>query len=210
MITDLENEINQVEDLDPGFKFRVLRDKARNHSILCQITESQKYFQLAEDVLPKKNREMNVKYAKLMYLKGLASKRISHEAATEALEESLKLFAGVLSTQQSYHITMVLFELAGVSKKQKLYDDASDLYQEGGKYLPIYLNDPMYGEFAGKNHPMMQQYYILISDLATSQENPEIESQALKDYVNIVENANRVQHREKKSIFLIESKFLLL
>ena len=30
------------------------------------------------------------------------------------------------------------------------------MYQEGGKFIKSYFTDPVYGEFQGEKHPLMQ------------------------------------------------------
>ena len=83
-------KINKIEpQSDHYLKFRILRDKGRVLAILNRMPESMVCFQEAEDLLGE-TKNNNIKYAKLMYLKGLASKRISAKVSTELFEKSLE------------------------------------------------------------------------------------------------------------------------
>ena len=61
-------------------KFRVLRDKARVLAILNRMPLALESFESAEAILGE-TKESNIKYPKLIYLKGLASKRISADVS---------------------------------------------------------------------------------------------------------------------------------
>jgi hypothetical protein len=54
-------------------------------------------FDKAEEILGS-TKNNNVKFAKLIYLRGLASKRISVEKSMEKFEEALMLFSKILKT----------------------------------------------------------------------------------------------------------------
>lgn len=85
LIVTLENKIYLIgDDFDKIFKFRVTRDKARALAISNRIDESMESFDKAENML--NHNKKNVKYGKCVYLRGLASKRISSEVAIERFE----------------------------------------------------------------------------------------------------------------------------
>jgi len=40
------------------------------------------------------------------------------------------------------------------------------MYREGGKFLSSYLDDKeLYGGSSGENHPLMQQFYLMMFEL---------------------------------------------
>ena len=85
LIVTLENKIYLIGDnFEKEFKFRVMRDKARALAISNRVDESMESFDKAENML--NCNKKNVKYGKCLYLRGLASKRISNEAAIERFE----------------------------------------------------------------------------------------------------------------------------
>ena len=61
------------------------------------MNESMQCFEDAEELLGE-TKNNNIKLPKLIYLKGLASKRISAEKSMERFEESSMLFSKLLKT----------------------------------------------------------------------------------------------------------------
>jgi len=61
---------------------RLHRDIARANATLHRMKESIDYFDQAIGYFPEDSHQ-NIKYGKLLYVKGLASKRISAEKAIE-------------------------------------------------------------------------------------------------------------------------------
>ena len=91
----------ESEDIqDEGLKFRIVRDHARVLSILNRVDEAIATFDRAEKLL-NENKLKSLKYGKLVFLKGLASKRISCEKALEVFTESLEIFENILKTENS-------------------------------------------------------------------------------------------------------------
>jgi hypothetical protein len=88
-------------------QFRILRDKGRILAILNRMTASIQSFDSATSLLP----PTSIKLAKLLYLKGLASKRISSSVSIGLFEESLAKFSQILGTTQNYFITQAIFEI---------------------------------------------------------------------------------------------------
>ena len=43
-----------------------------------------------------------------------------------------------------------------IQKKEQKFDEAQMMYQEGGKFIKDYFNDPIYGDFLAEKHPLMQ------------------------------------------------------
>ena len=85
LIHTLENKVYLVgDDFERDFKFRVTRDKARALAISNRVDEAMESFDKAETML--EHNKKNVKYGKCVYLRGLASKRISSEAAIAKFE----------------------------------------------------------------------------------------------------------------------------
>ena len=176
-------------------KFRILRDKGRVLAILNRMPESMQCFEEAEALLgdTKKN---NVKYAKLLYLKGLASKRISAKVSTELFEKSLEQFSIVVKTTKNYFISQAIFEMGQILKKEQKFDEAQLMYQEGGKFIKEYFNDPIYGDFSAENHALMQQYFLMQFEWASSSSNTQIEKSMLQKYCNVVEKCNQVLEKD--------------
>ena len=91
----------ESEDIqDEGLKFRIVRDHARLLSILNRTDESMAIFDKAEGLL-NKNKTKSLKYGKLVFLRALASKRISSDKALEVFTESLEIFENILKTEDS-------------------------------------------------------------------------------------------------------------
>lgn len=80
-------------------------------------------FESAEELL-EETKENNIKYPKLIYLKGLASKRISAEISIQKFEESSILFSKILKTDQNYFISQAIFEMGQILKKQEKFKEA--------------------------------------------------------------------------------------
>jgi tetratricopeptide (TPR) repeat protein len=85
-------------------KFRILRDKARIHSILSQLEESKNCFEEAMQLISEAEKDTSLKYAKLLFFRGLANKRVSSNAAIEIFEESIVLFYQILKSDMNYFI----------------------------------------------------------------------------------------------------------
>ena len=104
--------LEQIDEIQSKFddktqkyiKFRVLRDKARVLAILNRMPQAIESFESAEAVLGE-TKENNIKFPKLIYLKGLASKRISADVSIQTFEEASILFSKILKTDQNYFIS---------------------------------------------------------------------------------------------------------
>ena len=107
-IEELETKCDNADD--KYLKFRVFRDKARVLSILNRMNLSIEKFDQAEEFLGS-TKNNNIKFAKLTYLKGLASKRISADKSMEVFEESSMLFSKIMKTDQNYFISQAIFEM---------------------------------------------------------------------------------------------------
>lgn len=69
-------------------------------------------------------KENNIKYAKLLYLKGLASKRISAEVSLKLFEQSLKKFSEIVKTTDNYFCSQAIFEMGQIHKKEQKFNEA--------------------------------------------------------------------------------------
>ena len=86
------------------------------------------------------------------------------------------------------------------------------MYQEGGKFIKEYFADPIFGDFSAENHPLMQQYFLMQFEWASSSNNTQIEKTMLQKYVTVVEACNQVYEKDSTqnkitSIFMLEPKF---
>ena len=69
----------------------------------------------------------------------------------------------------------VIFEVGQIQKKLENFEEAQDMYEEGGKLLAEYFDHEIYGEFKGENHPLMQQYFLCEFEWASAVSHKEIE-----------------------------------
>lgn len=95
------------------FKFRLWRDKARVLALLNRNEESLETFEEAEELIEAES----IKYAKLYYIKGLATKRISVEKATETFEWAEQFFYQLLDTDESYYSAQIILEHINLMKR---------------------------------------------------------------------------------------------
>lgn len=205
-----EEELASSMDLT-NFKFRVLRDKARVSSMLNNEEMAEKYFQQAEEVLGE-TKEENVKYARMLYIEGLASQKFSEKKAMEYYKQSQLFFNNILNADDGFYIAQNSFNIGSILKSEGKYDEAQKMYVRAGRFLLDYFDDELYGEFRGGKHPTMQQYFQIEYEWGTAAKNNAIESQMLKNYIENFENSNKIEseiaaERNKRSLFLMEPLF---
>lgn len=207
LILKLENKVYLVgDDFGREFKFRVTRDKARALAISNKIDESMEAFDMAEKMLD--HNKKNVKFGKCVYLRGLASKRISSEVAIEKFEQCMSIFYNIFGTDQTFFICQSMYEMGQIKKRMEAYEEVQDLYKECGKFTAKYFDDKeLYGESSGENHPVMQQYFLLMHEWAASIRDINIEKVMLEKYVKLSELNSKPTTSGKKSIFMLECKF---
>jgi hypothetical protein len=69
-----------------------------------------------------------------------------------------------------------------VLKRDAKYDDAHELYTQAGGFIAKYSADPIYGKSAGDNHPLMQQFFLLMHEWAGAGKFADSEAQMLVKY----------------------------
>ena len=88
------------------------------------------------------------------------------------------------------------------------YEETQDLYKECGKFTAKYFEDKeLYGESSGENHPVMQQYFLLMHEWAATIRDVNIEKIMLEKYTKVSELNSKPSTAGKKSIFMLEAKF---
>ena len=63
-----------------------------------------KYFKLAEDILGD-TKEENIKYARMLYIQGLATQKFSQEKATEIYSQSILFFINLLNQDDGFYVS---------------------------------------------------------------------------------------------------------
>ena len=65
----------------------------------------------------KDQKETNIKYAKITYLRALASKKLGLDKAVERFQESLVDFVQTLKSDKNFHISQIYLEIGEIKKK---------------------------------------------------------------------------------------------
>lgn len=86
-----------------------------------QLTE--KYFQLAAEVLGE-TKEENVKYARMLYIQGLATQKFSQEKAIEYYNQSALFFINILNQDDGFYVAQNTFNIGSLLKGSKKFDEA--------------------------------------------------------------------------------------
>jgi len=209
---------------EASLKMRYFRERARILAIFERKEAASENFDRAQQLM-EHQRATSVKYPKVLYLRGLASKRQLSKLALDKFEECLSSFCQIQGTEQSFFICQVRLEIAEVLKQQERLDEAQEQLGQAGLFLRDYFaSKAIYGEFAGEQHPLMSQFYLLQFELATARQAPALAALMFKEYHANVLNANRVaadapsfrlQDPERprgaeeapKSVFLLEAEF---
>lgn len=175
-------------------------------SVLNRVDEAVEMFDKAEAILGE-NKEKNIKYAKLIFIRGLSSKRISTDTAIHVLTESLVAFESILKTDKQFYSCSALFEMGVILKMEENYPDAHDLFTQAGKNISVYGKHEVYGDFSGENHPLMQQYFLNEFEWADSMILEDIKQQMMDKYIKLAYSCNECSDKSKKSIFTLEASF---
>ena len=206
-ITDIvENEIDA--NTPKMFLYRLYRDQARIFGILNRNEEAEDCFLKAADQIPG-DKSSSLKYAKLLFYKGLANKRVKSSIAISWFLEAIALLEDIAGTDQNHLVAQSMIELGTVYKREEKYDDAQSMYTSGGEFMSEYSNLDVYGERKGKKHPLMQTYLLVEIDWANGAKLVDNEKHFLKEYTELVQLSNPMtgQNEGKESIFMLEALF---
>lgn len=76
---------------------------------------------------------------------------------------------------QNYLIAQSFMEMGGVHAKMNQLDEAQESITMAGKIISENADDPVFGEFRGENHPIMQQFFTAEYDWAGRANRQDIE-----------------------------------